>query len=174
MTPNIISGNCFHNRCFVNGLLQKGQFLKSNNGKTKFIFQENGNLEILCGSYPIWSSGTSGPDIDTLYFNNEGKLVILNKDKSTAKNIMSSSGNTTGAEKLILQDDGNLVTYSNDNQPWWSTGTNEKCITSKTKPLFSNNFYSVIRNGRYCCYHYLSLVATSGKKLFHSFYYFYW
>ena len=132
--------------CFVNGLLQKGQLLKSNNGKTKLIFPENGNLEILSGSYPIWSSGTSGPDIDALYFNNEGKLVILNKDKSTAKNIMSCLDNTNGAEKLILQDDGNLVIYSNNNQPLWSTGTNEKSITSKSKPLFSNSFYSIIRN----------------------------
>ena len=109
MTPNCISGNCFHNRCFLNGLLQKGKLSKSNKRKTKLIFQENSNLEILCGSYPIWSSGTSGPDIDALYFNNEGKLVILNKDKSTAKNIMSCLDNTNGAEKLILQDDGNLV-----------------------------------------------------------------
>ena len=126
MTRNCISGNCFHNRCFVNGLLQKGQLLESSNGKTKLIFQENDNLEILCGSYPIWSSGLSGPDIDVLYFNNEGKLVILNKDKSTAKNIMSSLDNTSGAEKPILQDDGNLVIYKNDNQPLRSTGTNEK------------------------------------------------
>ena len=49
---------------------------------------------------------------------------------------MSSSDNINGAEKLILQDDGNLVIYNDDNQPLWSTGTNEKCITSKSKPLF--------------------------------------
>ena len=174
MTPNCISGNCFHNRCFLNGLLQKGKLSKSNKRKTKLIFQENGNLEILCGSYPIWSSGTSGPYIDALSFDNDGKLVILNKDKSTAKNIMSSSDNINGTEKLIVQDDGNLVIYNNDNQLLWSTGTNEKCITSKSKPLFLNSSYSIIRNWKYCRHNYLSLVATSGKKPFHCFYYFYW
>ena len=81
MTPNCISGNCFHNPCFVNRLLQKGQLLKSKKRKAKLIFQENGNLKILCGTYPIWSSGTSGSDIDVLYFNNEGKLALLNKGK---------------------------------------------------------------------------------------------
>ena len=30
---------------------------------------------------------------------------------------MSSSDNTNGGEKLILQDDANLVIYNNDNQP---------------------------------------------------------
>ena len=121
---------------FCQWIITERTLLKSSNGKTKLIFQENGNLQILCGSYPIWSSGTSGPDIDALYFNNEGKLVILNKYKSTAKNIMSSLDNTNGAEKLILQDDSNLVIYDSDSQPLWSTGTNEKCITSKSKPVF--------------------------------------
>ena len=49
---------------------------------------------------------------------------------------MYSSGNTNDAEKLILQYDGNLLIYNNDNQPLWSTATNRKCITSKNKPLF--------------------------------------
>ena len=112
-------------------MLKKGSFLKSSNGKLKLILQENGNLEILCGGYSIWSTNTNGFNIEELYFNREGKLAILNKDKSVAKNIVSDWDNTFGAEKLILQDDGNLVIYNPDNQPLWSTGTHGKCVTSK-------------------------------------------
>ena len=112
-------------------MLKKGSFLKSSNGKLKLILQENGNLEILCGGYSIWSTNTNGFNIEELYFNREGKLAILNKDKSVAKNIVSDWDNTFGAEKLILQDDGNLVIYNHDNQPLWSTGTHGKCVTSK-------------------------------------------
>ena len=44
---------------------------------------------------------------------------------------MSPWDDTYGAEKLVLHDYGNLVIYSHNNQPLWSTGTNGKCVTSK-------------------------------------------
>ena len=102
----------------------------------KLIFQENGNLEILCASYSIWSSGTYGYNIDTLHFNSEGKILILNKDKSVAKELVPFWQSTHGAEKMILQDDGNLVLYDYNSDPLWATGTNGKCIESKNVFLF--------------------------------------
>lgn len=133
---NCISGNCFQDRCLANGILQKESLLKSNNGKLKLILQGNGNLEILCGNYSIWSSGTYGYNIDALHFNSEGKILILNKDKSVAKELVPLRQSTHSAEKLILQDDGNLVLYDYNSNPLWSTGTNGKCIESKTVILF--------------------------------------
>ena len=102
----------------------------------KLIFQENGNLEILCGSYSIWSSGTYGYNIDALHFNSEGKILIINKDKSVAKQLVPFWKSTYGAEKLILQDDGNLVLYDYNSDPLWATGTNGKCVESKNIILF--------------------------------------
>ena len=102
----------------------------------KLIFQENGNLEILCGSYSIWSSGTYGYNIDALHFNSEGKILILNKDKSVAKQLVPFWKSTYGAEKLILQDDGNLVLYDYNSDPLWATGTNRKCVESENIILF--------------------------------------
>ena len=128
---NCLLGDCFHDRCLVTGMLQKGNLLKSNNGKLKLIFQENGNLEILCGSYSIWSSGAYGYNIGALHFNSEGKILILNKDKSVAKELVPFWKSTYGAEKLILQDDGNLVLYDYNSDPLWATGTKGKCIESK-------------------------------------------
>lgn len=120
----------------MNGLLKKGNFLTSKNGKLKLILQEDGNLEILCGGHPIWSTNTYNFAIEELHFSKEGKLLIINKDKSIAKNIMSSSDNTNGAEKLILQDDGNLVLYDYNSDPLWATGTNGKCVESENIILF--------------------------------------
>lgn len=102
----------------------------------KLIFQENGNLEILCGSYSIWSSGTYGYNIDALHFNSEGKILIINKDKSVAKQLVPFWKSTYGAEKLILQDDGNLVLYDYNSDPLWATGTNGKCVESENIILF--------------------------------------
>ena len=107
----------------------------------KLILQDDGNLEIMCGGYSVWSTNTYNYNIEELHFNREGKLVILNKDKSIAKNIMSSSDNTNGAEKLILQNDGNLAIYNNDNQPLWSTGTHGKCVSSKNATFFERLTY---------------------------------
>ena len=134
-------GNCFHHRCLVKGLLKKGSFLTSKNGKLKLILQENGNLEILCGDYSIWSSKIYGTNIEELHFNSEGKLIIFNKDKSVAKRIMSPWDDTYGAEKLVLQDYGNLVIYNHYNRPLWSTGTNGECVTSKNETFFKQLFY---------------------------------
>ena len=102
----------------------------------KLIFQENDNLEILCGSYSIWSSGASGFNIDALYFNSEGKVLILNKDKSVAKELVPFWKSTYGAEKLILQHDGNLVLYDYNSDPLWATGTNGKGVESENIILF--------------------------------------
>ena len=141
-------------------MLQKGNLLKSNNGKLKLIFQENGNLEILCGSYSIWSSGAYGYNIDALHFNSEGKILILNKDKSVAKELVPFWKSTYGAEKLILQDDGNLVLYDYNSDPLWATGTKGKCIESKkwffVKSLVAFDF----GNGKYSWFfHQLSIMC---------------
>ena len=140
-------------------MLQKGNLLKSNNGKLKLIFQENGNLEILCGSYSIWSSGTYGYNIDALHFNSEGKILIINKDKSVAKQLVPFWKSTYGAEKLILQDDGNLVLYDYNSDPLWATGTKGKCIESK-KWFFVKSLVALdFGNGKYSWFfHQLSII----------------
>ena len=112
-------------------MLQKGNLLKPNNGKLKLIFQEKGNLEILCGRYSIWSSSTYDYNIDALHFNSDSKVLILNKGKSVAKELVTFLRFTYVAEKLILQDDGNLVLYDYNSNLLWDTGTNGKFIDIK-------------------------------------------
>ena len=131
----------------------------------KLILQENGNLEIFCGSYSIWSSGTYDYNIDALHFNSEGKILILNKDKSVAKELVPSHvfQQSHGAEKLILEDDGNLVLYDYNSDPLWATGTNGKCIESKNVILFeeftlqTHHVYSTLKRHENERFHVISM-----------------
>ena len=104
----------------------------------KLIIQENDNLEIFCGSYSIWSSGAYGYNTDALHFNSECKILILNKYKSVAKELVPFWQSTCGADKLILQDDGNLVLYDCNSDTLLATGTNGKCVESKNIIFFED------------------------------------
>ena len=75
VTACICLGNCHGDTCTHMGVLKKGKYLRSNNGIFKLILQENGNLEILCKTKPIWSTRTITNKVDFLYFKQNGKLV---------------------------------------------------------------------------------------------------
>ena len=93
----------------------------------KLTFQKHGNLEILCGCYS-WSSDTCGYNIDVLHFNRKGQLLILNKNKSVAKELVQFCQRTHGADKLILQDERNLALYDYNSHSLWVTSTNGKFV----------------------------------------------
>ena len=93
----------------------------------KLIFQKHGNLEILCWCCS-WSSDTCGYNIDVLHFNSRSQLLILNKKKSVAKELVQFCQRTHGANKLILQDERNLALYNYDSPSLWVTRTNVKFI----------------------------------------------
>ncbi|XP_031148668.1 lectin-like isoform X2 [Sander lucioperca] len=80
----------------INDQLHMGQFLMSNNGKYKAIFQDDGNFVVYaCASSPhkaVWATGTNGSD----------------------------------AARVIMQADGNLVMYNQCDQAKWSSGTHIK------------------------------------------------
>ena len=62
-----------------------------------------------------------------MYFDQHGNLVIFGKDDS----ILWSAGIGQNAEKLVMQDDGNVVLYKDDGRSVWATGTNDKCHSDK-------------------------------------------
>ena len=65
--------------------------------------------------------------------------MIYRKDKSIAKNLLTEFQSTVRAEKLILQDDGNLVLYNDANAAIWSTDTPGKCITGNNMRIGRRN-----------------------------------
>ena len=111
-------------------------------------------MEIFCQNVSIWETKTINNNVDFLYFDPNGNLVLFGKDKS----IIWAAGIGLDATKLIMQDDGNLVLYKDDDQSVWSTSTNNKCHSDKGLKLFCLFFflflikpycYTVLRRGRF-------------------------
>ncbi|XP_034717424.1 mannose-specific lectin-like isoform X4 [Etheostoma cragini] len=87
----------------INEQLSMGQFLMSNNKKSKAIFQDDGNFVVYAVSNSphkaVWATGTNGSD----------------------------------AVRVIMQADGNLVMYNQADQPKWSSGTYIKGTCNKCR-----------------------------------------
>ena len=126
------------------GILRAGKYLESNNRKYRLDFQNSG-LHLRCGSTTIWKHGFS--QNEALYFDSEGlTLVLLNRvgvDGILArvlsfydplpinlfyKSVVIWNASTGGyTNKLVLQDNGNLVLSNGDNKTMWETKTSGAC-----------------------------------------------
>ena len=100
----------------------------SSNGYYELILQENGNLEITCATeIKIWESNTKGKNIDGLYFAKGGVALYQNEDTKGSAWSAGPWRRNTGPEKLIMQDDGNLVMLDKDGNILWESGSTGKC-----------------------------------------------
>ena len=126
------------------GILRAGKYLESNNRKYRLDFQNSG-LHLRCGSTTIWKHGFS--QNEALYFDSEGlTLVLLNgvgKERMVGrffsfyyplpinlfyKSVVIWNASTGGyTNKLVLQDNGNLVLSNGDNKTMWETKTSGAC-----------------------------------------------
>ena len=126
------------------GILRAGKYLESNNRKYRLDFQNSG-LHLRCGSTTIWKHGFS--QNEALYFDSEGlTLVLLNRVGEQRivpgifivfdipsinlfyKSVVIWNASTGGyTNKLVLQDDGNLVLSNGDNKTMWETKTSGAC-----------------------------------------------
>ena len=126
------------------GILRAGKYLESNNRKYRLDFQNSG-LHLRCGSTTIWKHGFS--QNEALYFDSEGlTLVLLNRVREERivakflfffefapinlfyKSVVIWNASTGGyTNKLVLQDNGNLVLSNGDNKTMWETKTSGAC-----------------------------------------------
>ena len=126
------------------GILRAGKYLESNNRKYRLDFQNSG-LHLRCGSTTIWKHGFS--QNEALYFDSEGlTLVLLNRVREERilfgfliffdfvpinlfyKSVVIWNASTGGyTNKLVLQDDGNLVLSNGYNKTMWETKTSGAC-----------------------------------------------
>ena len=125
------------------GILRAGKYLESNNRKYRLDFQNSG-LHLRCGSTTIWKHGFS--QNEALYFDSEGlTLVLLNRVREERilvkflifdfapinlfyKSVVIWNASTGGyTNKLVLQDDGNLVLSNGGNKTVWETKTSGAC-----------------------------------------------
>ena len=123
-------GNCKNDTCARNGLLIAGKHLLSRNGKYRLDFQNSG-LHLSCGSKTIKTYGFTNNE--ALYLDAEGlSLVLLNSRGNIVdglhKSVIIWKADTRGrANKLVLQDNGNLVLINECNETLWNTETAGEC-----------------------------------------------
>ena len=126
----IFLGNCKNDTCARNGLLIAGKYLLSRNGKYRLDFQ-NAGLHLSCGFKTIKTYGFTNNE--ALYLDAEGlSLVLLNSrlditDGFYKSVIIWKAGTRGRANKLVLQDNGNLVLINAWNETLWETETAGEC-----------------------------------------------
>ncbi|XP_047468123.1 mannose-specific lectin-like isoform X1 [Mugil cephalus] len=98
--------------------LRKGDYLLSNNGQHKAIFQDDGNFVIYTWK-PVWASNTDGSDAYRLCMQNDCNLVMYNKcgDANWHTDTHFSDCNVC---RLYLTDDGVLVVQKEAETVWSS------------------------------------------------------
>lgn len=97
--------------------LNRNEFLISKNRRFVAIMQSDNNFVVYNSEKPLWASGTYGfPGNGYLDFCEDGLVCIkgINSNWNTKRN---------GAAILIMQDDGNLVTYDKDHHALWASDT---------------------------------------------------
>lgn len=128
-------GNCYKNQCIRNGILNKGDILRSESEKYQLKLQSNGKLEIICEGSVIWSplKDSDTDSVTRLYFKNESSLGVYLEDESLVwtPDIGLSS---KYFQKLVLENDGRLILYDNKSENIWESNSAGKC--RKGKQLF--------------------------------------
>ena len=114
--------------------MKAGEYLESKNRKYQLGFQNSG-LHLSCGTITIWKYGFSTNE--ALYFDPEGStLVLLNGvqryvglDQNSFYKSIAFWNASTGrhANKLVLQNNGNLVLLNDYNKTMWETNTTGAC-----------------------------------------------
>lgn len=110
----------------TNEMLHVGDMLTSQNGQASMVLGKDGNLVLTGHGKTLWATGTAGKPAVTWKQNYDGNLLLLDANKHTVwQNGAGSSKNKDCI--LLLQDDGNAVTYKNRSKQAansvWSTHT---------------------------------------------------
>ena len=118
--------NCKKDRCFVNGILKTGKSLQSQNGDSRLILTDTGNLEIWCKKKKLWATNTNDGYVDSLIFKDDGKIYLLAKDNHSRLEIGTYLTNSR-PHLMLMHNDGNLVIYDECGNRHWESGTGKLC-----------------------------------------------
>ncbi|XP_034416281.1 lectin-like [Cyclopterus lumpus] len=99
-----------------NDELRKGDYLMSNNGNFKAIFQEDGNF-VLYGWSPLWASDTCGSDAVRVCMQADCNLVMYN-GQSEARWHSNSAKGACNMCRLTLTNDGKLLVDKESEKIW--------------------------------------------------------
>ena len=128
------SVRCTGDTCYNGGGVQEvslapGQFITSRNGRVMLVLQTDGDLVVKCTDTwrPIWHSGTGRRYVNHMnraVLQRDGNLAVLDY-RGVA--IYNSNSQHRGGAMLVVQDDGNVVMYSNYGRAVWDTRTRGHC-----------------------------------------------
>ncbi|XP_029978562.1 mannose-specific lectin-like [Sphaeramia orbicularis] len=90
-----------------NDELRRGDYLVSNNGEWKAVFQEDGNF-VIYGWKPVWASDTDGSDAIRLCMQADCNLVMYNK-KDEPKWHTNTASSSCNMCRLTLTNEGKLT-----------------------------------------------------------------
>jgi RHS repeat-associated protein len=105
--------------------LNRGEQLRSADGRFTFIHQTDGNVVLYGPSGFLWQAGTGGAATTRLLMQTDGNLVLYNG--STPVWQAGIGGQGDASSYLTIQNDGNAVVYTAPNgapKPLWFTNTN--------------------------------------------------
>jgi hypothetical protein len=98
--------------------LDRGQWLRSSDGRYTFHMQGDGNLVLYNPSgRAIWATNVAG---DYLILHGDGNLIVHNW---AGAHIWSANRANSRANRLVVQNDGNVVLYTPSGQAVWATNT---------------------------------------------------
>ena len=100
--------------------------MQSRNGVYRLVLNDTGNLEIWCKREQIWTANTDDDYIESLIFDNDGKISLLGKDNSSRWQMKLLSRNSK-PHLMLLQNNGNLVVYNECGNRLWESRTRGKC-----------------------------------------------
>jgi hypothetical protein len=111
--------------------LTAGQYLLSSNRQFKAIMQTDGNFVIYTYQWSaIFNTATDGKNGAFITLQGDGNFVLYSKDGAVLRyNYKSNNSNrrlpadVSTIDYVVMQDDGNLVGYTNGGKAIWESGT---------------------------------------------------
>uniref|UniRef100_A0A3Q3WKG1 Bulb-type lectin domain-containing protein n=1 Tax=Mola mola TaxID=94237 RepID=A0A3Q3WKG1_MOLML len=104
-----------------NDELHRGDYLLSNNGEWKAVFQNDSNF-VIYGWKPVWASDTYGTDAYRLCMQGDCNLVMYNKNNEPKWNT-NTCKRGSNTYLLTLTDDGKLVLDMEGEEIWNSSNS---------------------------------------------------
>ncbi|KAF1391174.1 hypothetical protein PFLUV_G00039180 [Perca fluviatilis] len=105
----------------INDQLHQDQFLTSNNGQFKAIFQGDGNFVVYdSGNRPVWASGTDGSGAVHVLMQADGNLVVYNQHGQAKWSSGTYVNSPCEMCRLELTDGGKLELTRNFQRVWSS------------------------------------------------------
>uniref|UniRef100_UPI003AAB7E69 B-type lectin plumieribetin-like n=1 Tax=Centroberyx gerrardi TaxID=166262 RepID=UPI003AAB7E69 len=107
----------------TNQELRKGDYLLSNDGNHKAIFQEDGNFAIYKGGSHTWATETASSQPIRILLQQDNNLVMYTKRDEKFWETATASTTQSERMRLTLTNQGHLVLDKNGQTIWTSANS---------------------------------------------------